>query len=134
VSQENQTSQQPLLPDYSNAEIKAIIHNNSLRTYELSCIVDGILHALTAKGLFTEIELQNYVALSTAIKEWHIETRQLLSLVEAKEKFLGADYQIGDRKVKIYMPDFLPKDTLRSNLKNPNADSEQAQQPTENQH
>lgn len=85
-------------------DLVTVTHNNALRTYDFSCILDGILFVLKEKGVATEVEMQNYITLARAIKEVHIQTKQVMSLLDAKNEFLGIDYVIGTDRVQIDVP------------------------------
>jgi hypothetical protein len=92
-------------------DFEAIVHNLSSRIYEMSCIQDGYLNAIKHEQGLSEVTIQNYVAVSTAIKEWHIHTQQVLEFEEAKVKFLdslyGEGYVLGTQPVRFRVTDFV---------------------------
>lgn len=86
------------------ADIRAISHNTSLRTYEMSILLDGILNLISTLEIANVNQIWNFTNFSGNIKEWHSQTNQLLTIEEYMKKFLP-DTTLEDLKGDRYKVD-----------------------------
>lgn len=73
-------------------DLVAITHNNSLRSYEHSCLVDGLLYLVRDVLEVPHPVIHNTLQITTAIKEYSIQTGVTLSFEEARLMFAGEEF------------------------------------------
>lgn len=73
-------------------DLVSVSHNNALRSYEQSCLVDGLLYIVRDVFDVPHPVVHNTIQIATAIKEYKIQTNVMLTFEQARSKFAGDEF------------------------------------------